>query len=119
MVIEDEEDILTLYKDYLTLRGHEVTCSLLNANNIMSNFDENCPDIALMDYRMTGHKNGIDAAIEILTEYPQFPILFVTAYELLRKDILSYPIFNDKNIRILMKPVLLQEIGEALLTLVK
>ena len=119
MVIEDEEDILTLYKDYLSLRGHEVTCSLLNANNVMSNFDENRPDVALMDYRMTGHKSGIDAAIEILTEYPIFPILFITVYEQLHRDILSYPIFNCKKISILMNPVLLKDIEDAILDLVK
>ena len=67
---------------------------------------------------MAGHKSGIDAAIEILTDYPLFPILFVTAYEGLRRDILNYPIFNDKNVSILIKPVLLKEIENALLNLV-
>jgi hypothetical protein len=38
---------------------------------------------------MAGHKRGIEAAIEILTDYPQFPILFVTAYEALFGDILK------------------------------
>lgn len=117
MIIEDEEDIFTLYKDYLTQRGHEIICSSLNANNIMVDFDINRPDIAIMDYRMTGHKNGIDAAIEILTEHPQFPILFITGYEQLRKDILSYPMLKGKNISILIKPVPLKEIEDAILNL--
>ena len=85
----------------------------------MSNCDENRPDVALMDYRMTGHKSGIDAAIEILTEYPIFLILFITVYEQLHRDILSYPLLKDKNVSILMKPVLLKDIEDAILDLVK
>lgn len=118
-IIEDEEDILTLYKDFLINRGHEVISSLLNADNIISNFIRNLPDIVIMDYRMDGHKNGIDAAIEILTKYPLFPILFITGYEVLHRDILNYSIFEGKKISILTKPVFLKEIEDALLNLVK
>ena len=85
----------------------------------MSDFLKNRPDITLQDYRMVGHKSGIDAAIEILTAYPLFPILFITAYEVLFSDILNYPIFKDKKISILMKPVVLQRIEEAILNLLK
>ena len=115
-VVEDEEDILTLYKNFLISKGHEVFSSL-NADDIMSNFLKNRPDIALLDYRMGGHKSGIEAAIEILTDYPLFPIFFVTAYEALFSDILNYPIFKDKKISILIKPVLLMKIEDAILNL--
>lgn len=117
-IIEDEEDILTLYKDFLISKGYEVFSSL-NADNIMHDFLKNRPDITLLDYRMAGHKSGIDAAIDILTAYPLFPILFITAYEALFSDILNYPIFRDKKISILMKPVVLQKIEEAILNLLK
>lgn len=85
----------------------------------MSSFFKNRPDVALLDYRMAGHKSGIEAAIEILTDYPLFPILFVTAYEALFSDIVNYPIFKDKKISILIKPVLLRKIEDALLNLLK
>ena len=67
---------------------------------------------------MTGHKNGIEAAIEILTKYPLFPILFISAYEQLQEDILNYSRFKDKKITILFKPVFLKEIEENILKLV-
>jgi DNA-binding NtrC family response regulator len=116
-VIDDEQDILTLYKDYLISKGHEVF-SFLNADNILREFLKNPTDIALMDYKILGHKSGIDAAIEILGKYPLFPILFITAYEQLRLDILNYSIFRDKRISILIKPVFLQDIEDTLLNLV-
>jgi DNA-binding NtrC family response regulator len=119
MIIEDEEDILILYKDYLNSRGHDVVCSSLNANNIMADFEKNLPDISLIDYRLLGHKSGIDAAIEILTKYPLSPILFITAYEPFRKEILNNPFFEDKSIDVLIKPVRLNEIEKVMLNLVK
>ena len=84
----------------------------------MKEFLKNRPDLVLMDYKMTGHKNGIEAAIEILTKYPLFPILFISAYEQLQGDILNYSIFKDKKITILFKPVFLKEIEENILKLV-
>jgi DNA-binding NtrC family response regulator len=119
MIIEDEEDILILYTHYLPNRGHDVVCSSLNANNIMADFDKNLPDICLMDYKLPGHTSGVNAAIEILTKYPLSPILFITAYEPLRKEIFNNPFFKDKNIDVLIKPVRLNEIEKVMLNLVK
>jgi len=116
-IIDYEQDILTLYKDFLMSRGHDVIYISLNANDLMSNFLKNRPNIVLMDYRLAGHKSGIDAAIDILTAYPLFPILFVTAYKQLGNEFLKFPQIKDKNISILMKPVLLLEIEDAMLNL--
>lgn len=116
-VLDDEPDILTLYTDFLIRKGHKVL-AYLNGDNILNEFLKNRPDIALMDYRMVDHKSGIDAAIEILTYFPLFPILFITGFEQLREDILNYSIFNDKRISILIKPVFLHDIEDSLLSLV-
>jgi DNA-binding response OmpR family regulator len=62
VIIEDEEDILTLYRDYLSSRGHKVLNAYLKANNILEDIDKECPDIFLIDYRLPDNKNGIDIA---------------------------------------------------------
>ena len=36
MIIEDEEDILILYRDFLRVIGHEIVCGSQHADNIMS-----------------------------------------------------------------------------------
>lgn len=117
-IIEDEEDNLIIYKDFLIGRGHEIVSVSLNAENVLSNIVRNRPDIFLLDYRLPGNKTGIDAAIEILTEYPLFPILFISAYDNLSNDLLNHPISADKKIAILTKPVHLKEIEKAMLNLV-
>jgi len=117
MIIEDEEDILILYNDYLSSKGHQVINRYLNADSIMSDIEKDTPDIYLIDYRLLGNKNGIDAAIEILNKFPSAPIVFITAFELLDREISKHPIFYDKNIDVLLKPVKLNEIENSILNL--
>lgn len=61
--------------------------------------------------------NGIEVAIEILNKFPAAPILFITAYENLQKEISKNPIFYDKNVQVLLKPVKLDKIENAMVNL--
>jgi DNA-binding NtrC family response regulator len=118
LIIEDEQDLLTLFRDYLSAQGHEVVSCYLNANNILTDFEKNKPDICLIDYALPGDKNGIDAAIEIVSKYPSMPILFITGHESKREDLLKHPMLQDKNVEILVKPVKLLELECAVLDIV-
>ena len=68
---------------------------------------------------MPGNKNGVDIAIEILTRIPSAPILFITAYEQLDKEISNNPVFYNKNIEVLVKPVKLDIIESTIFDPVK
>jgi len=118
LIIEDEQDLLTLFRDYLSAQGHEVVSCYLNANNILRDFEKNKPDICLIDYALPGDKNGIDAAIEIVSKYPSMPILFITGHESKREDLLKHPMLQDKNVEILVKPVKLLQLEFAVLDIV-
>jgi DNA-binding NtrC family response regulator len=118
LIIEDEQDLLALFRDYLSGQGHEVVSCYLNANNILRDFEKNKPDICLIDYALPGDKNGIDAAIEIVSKYPSMPILFITGHESKREDLLKHPVLQDKNIETLVKPVKLLQLEFAVLDIV-
>jgi DNA-binding NtrC family response regulator len=118
LIIEDEQDLLTLFRDYLSAQGHEVVSCYLNANNILRDFEKNKPDICLIDYALPGDKNGIDAAIDIFSKYPSMPILFITGHESMREDLLKYPMLQDKNVEVLVKPVKLLQFEVAVLDIV-
>jgi DNA-binding NtrC family response regulator len=49
MIVNDEEDILTLYNDYLYSKGHQVVSKYMDANNIMDDIKEHTPDIYLIE----------------------------------------------------------------------
>jgi two-component SAPR family response regulator len=95
-----------------------VSC-YLDANNILTDFNKNQPDICLIDYKLPGNKNGIEAAIEILNKHPSMPILFITAHESIEEEFSKYPMLQDKNIQVLVKPVKLLQFEIAIFDIVK
>ena len=118
VIIEDEEDILTLYRDYLSSRGHKVLNAYLKANNILEDIDKECPDIFLIDYRLPDNKNGIDIATQIVKKFPSAPILFITAYERVVPEVSNNPLFRNKRVTVLLKPLKLDKLEESMLQLV-
>ncbi len=117
MILDDEEDILNLYSDYLSSRGHRVLKTYVNADTILDDIDIEFPDLYIIDYRLLGNMNGIEVAIEILKKFPSACIVFITGVELLDQEIVKHDICTDKNIDVLLKPVKLYQIQDSLLTL--
>ena len=58
MIVEDE-DILILYKDFLLDKGHDVTTTYINGEDMIEEIDKVKSEIYLIDYRLPGNKNGI------------------------------------------------------------
>ena len=118
MIIEDEQDILLLYKDYLLSRGHKIVATSTTADEIMSDYDKIRPDVAIIDYKLPDGKNGIDAATQILDKYPAAAILIVTAYETVRKEIAKRPTFDNKRLEVLIKPLRLAQLESSIVNIV-
>ena len=117
MILDDEEDVLRLYNDYLSSKGHRVVHMYVNAETILQEIDVECPDVYIIDYRLPGNMNGIEVAIEIFKKFPSARIMFITAFELLEKEISKHDIFYDKDIDVLIKPVKLGQIQNSLIHL--
>ncbi|HEX5921934.1 MAG TPA: response regulator [Nitrososphaeraceae archaeon] len=117
MILDDEEDILKLYSDYLSRKGHRVLRTYVNADTILDDIDIECPDVYIIDYRLLGNMNGIEVAVEILNKFPAACIIFITAYELLEQEISKRDLFYNKNIDVLIKPVRLYQIQDSLMNL--
>jgi DNA-binding NtrC family response regulator len=79
MIVEDEEDILTLYSDYLSNKGYHVIARYTRGNNIKTDLERHSTDVYLIDLRLPGKNSGTEVATEILDVYPSAPILFITA----------------------------------------
>jgi DNA-binding NtrC family response regulator len=50
MILDDEEDILNLYRDYLSSKGHRVLKTYVNADTILDDIDIEFPDLYIIDY---------------------------------------------------------------------
>jgi len=117
MILDDDEDILKLYSDYLSYKGHRVIHTYVNAETILQDIDIESPDLYIIDYRLLGNMNGTEVAIEIFKKFPFANIIFITAVELLEQEISKHDIFYDKNIDVLLKPVKLDQIQNSLIHL--
>jgi two-component system OmpR family response regulator len=118
MIVEDDEDILTLYSDYLSKRGFHVIARYTKGNNIQTDLERHSPDIYLINSKLPGNKTGTEVATEILDIYPLAPILFITADYSQPKEIQKNPKLRDKKVDVLLKPVKLMEIEHSILNLV-
>ena len=117
MIIEDEQDILLLYKDYLMSRGHNVVATSTTANEILFDYDRIRPDVAIIDYKLPNDNNGLDAALQILNKYPSAAILIVTAYETVTKEITKMPFLDNKRLEVLIKPLRLAELETSIMNI--
>jgi DNA-binding response OmpR family regulator len=105
MIIEDELDILLLYKDYLANKGYEVIGTSTTANEILKDYESSLPDIVMLDYKLPGNMNGLDAAKMLLQKKKDLSIILVTAFDEVKKEINKDPFFSSKKILVLIKPI--------------
>jgi DNA-binding response OmpR family regulator len=114
MIVEDELDILLLYKDFLRSKGYSVIVSSTFADEILIDYEKYMPDLVIIDYKLPGKKNGLQATREILDKYSLTPILLVTAFENVKEELSKDEFFSDKKIQILIKPVKLARLAQSI-----
>jgi two-component system, cell cycle sensor histidine kinase and response regulator CckA len=79
LVVEDE-DILSLnIKRYLTRFGHDICGLAENGRDAVDLAMQHRPDLILMDVRLKGDMDGIEAALRIRS-FLDCPILFTAAF---------------------------------------
>jgi DNA-binding response OmpR family regulator len=115
MILEDEQDILHLYKDYLSAKGHSVIVTSTTANEAMDDYEKYRPDFVIIDYKLPGKKNGLEAAKEILMSHPSGKILMLTAFHGVKDELKKDVFFDDKMIQILIKPVKLARLADIII----
>ena len=105
MIIEDELDILLLYKDYLNNKGFSVLATSTTANEALKDYENFYPNLIILDYNLPGKTNGLEASRQILKKYPNVPIIIVTAFDTVKTELSQDQFFTDKNIILLLKPI--------------
>jgi DNA-binding response OmpR family regulator len=117
MIVEDEHDILQLYKDYLKTKGHSIIASSTTADDVLVDFEKYRPDLVIIDYKLPGLKNGLQAAREIFAKFPSARILIITAYENIKEELNNDPFFRNKKVEIIIKPIRLARLADMILEL--
>lgn len=117
MIIEDEEDVMLVYRDFLEKRGYRIEASAPTANEILRDYEAYRPDLVILDYRLPGSMNGLQAAEKILRKHPSARVLIITAFENVKQELAENKFFDDKKISVLIKPVQLAHLARIIASL--
>ena len=79
LIVEDEILIADSIKRLLESKGYEVVAIAISYEEAVLAFDNEKPDITLLDIRLNGQKNGIDVAKYINNSSNKKPFLFLTS----------------------------------------
>ena len=112
MILEDEQDMLHIYKDFLSTKGLSVIVTSTTADEATDDYEKYRPDFVIIDYKLPGKKNGLQAAKEILMRDPSGRILMLTAFENVKDELKKDLFFDDKTIQVLLKPVKLARLAD-------
>lgn len=80
LLVEDEVLIGMFVASQLKKLGYTVLQQATTGEKAIQSAKENSPDIIVMDIRLAGEMDGIDAAAAIQSE-SDIPIIFVTGYD--------------------------------------
>lgn len=99
MIVDDEEDLLSLYGEMVTLLGHELISTSTDGEDALKKFNdlEDHPDIIILDHRMP-FRNGLETAKDILKVDPEEKIIFISADSSVRRAAIDIGVmvFLDK-----------------------
>jgi serine phosphatase RsbU (regulator of sigma subunit)/CheY-like chemotaxis protein len=79
MIVEDEGLVALELQESLESMGYSVSGTFSEARTLLDTLFSDKPDLILMDIRIKGEMDGIDAAKYIRAEY-MIPVIFVTAH---------------------------------------
>lgn len=79
MVVEDENLVSLHIRKTLEIKGYDVTAVATSGEEAVIKAGETHPDLVLMDIRLKGEMDGIEAAGKI-RETMDIPIIYLTAY---------------------------------------
>jgi PAS domain S-box-containing protein len=79
LIVEDEHIVAMDIRNYLERNGYQVAGHLDNGEHVVQAARELRPDLILMDIRLKGEMDGIQAARRIRTDL-DVPVIFLTSY---------------------------------------
>lgn len=85
LILEDEENLCSLYRQILTDEGYEVLVAT-DGDSALSILSQKPCDLAIVDIKL-GHANGLDYMGEMLTLQRNMKIIVNSAYSVYKQDL--------------------------------
>lgn len=110
LLVEDEVLIAMQMQMELTRKGYDVYRSVTKGEEAIEIVRENKPDLVLMDIRLAGKIDGIEAGKQILALH-DIPIIFMTGYP---DEVVKTRAMQLHPIGYFLKPVHINQIESAI-----
>jgi len=81
MIVEDEPMLALELKEDLIELGYEIPDVLSDGDTVLAAVAKTHPDLIMMDIKLYGYRDGIDAATRLRAFY-KTPVIFLTSYPL-------------------------------------
>lgn len=106
IIVEDEAIVAMENRMNLDVAGHQISAIVATAQEAIDAFDLEIPDLMLMDIKLKGEMDGIDA-MTIIRKKSNVPVVFLTG----NSDFKTKQRVQDiSNSSYLQKPILRKEI---------
>jgi DNA-binding NtrC family response regulator len=112
LAVDDEENFLTLLDWFLSQKGYDVY-TVSNVDEALLLAQERTFDVALLDIRLGTSNDGMFLLDELTQRLPGIKVIMMTAYPTVSA---IKQAFDKGALRFLTKPVDLQELSEAIKT---
>ncbi len=77
LIVEDDFMLSLINKKYVELMGHNVVAAVTNGIDAIKAVKDHSPDVILMDIRLDGTMDGIDAMNEI-EKFSAVPVIYLS-----------------------------------------
>jgi DNA-binding NarL/FixJ family response regulator len=81
LIVEDEWLQATNLEGFLQHRGHSICGTVSNGEEAVKLAATERPDVVMMDVKLPGRIDGVEAAARIVAARPACRVIFVTAYD--------------------------------------
>ncbi len=89
MIIEDEQNLLELYKDELSEEGYEVE-GYTDSERGIEHFDKFAPDVVVLDIKLDNPGGGLEILREIKTKDKNAKVILNSAYSIYKNDFTTW-----------------------------
>jgi two-component system chemotaxis response regulator CheY len=103
-IVDDEPDLQRLYQLALKSKGYDIVFLASDGTDAIEKEQKTPAQVIIMDHRMPT-KNGVEATREIMSEFPDTRIIFVSADEAVEKEAKE-----AGAVRFLKKPISLKDL---------
>lgn len=78
IIIEDEQDLLYLYSEFLLMKGYSIIFTDTDTTNILNEYKKYKPDVIIIDYNLLDIKKDVEISKKILNNFPNTSILMIS-----------------------------------------